>query len=59
VLDRLIAEDRNPRAYYARALANYSLKRKAEAAADIEAAIRMWPSNPNLVEWQRKIQALP
>jgi len=59
VLDRLIAEDRNPRAYYARALANYGLKRKAEALADIETAIRTSPTNPNLIEWQRKIQALP
>jgi tetratricopeptide (TPR) repeat protein len=59
VLDGLIEFDRNPRAYYARALAHYNLQHKPEATADIETAVRLWPTNPNLREWQRKIQAMP
>ena len=59
VLDGLVAIDNNPRAYYARALAHYNLKHKAEAVADIDAAVRLWPNNPNLREWQKKIQAMP
>ena len=51
--------DRNPRAYYARALAYYNLKRKSEAQADIDMAVKLWPDNANLREWQKRIQALP
>ena len=59
VLNPLLAVDRNPRAYYARALAYYNLKRKAEAQADIDMAVRLWPDNANLREWQRRIQSMP
>ena len=59
LLDKLVKEESSGRAYYARALANYGLKRKAEATADIEAAIRIGPDNANLHEWQAKIRALP
>jgi tetratricopeptide (TPR) repeat protein len=59
LLDKLLQEGPNGRAYYARAMANYGLKRKAEAMADIDAAIRIGPDNPNLREWQAKIRAMP
>jgi hypothetical protein len=59
VLNKLIAEDPNGRAYYARALANYSLKRKAEALSDIDNAIRIGPDNANLRAWRDKILAMP
>lgn len=59
LLDRLIKEDRRGPVYYARALANYGLKKKAEALADIETALRFNPANPNLREWHAKIQAMP
>ncbi|QJR16533.1 tetratricopeptide repeat protein [Usitatibacter palustris] len=58
VLDKLIAEDANGRAYYARALANYALKRKKEALEDIGNAMRIIGATPHLQEWQVKIQAL-
>ncbi len=59
LLDKLLREGPSGRAYYARAMANYGLKRKAEAIADIDAAIRIGPDNPNLREWQAKIRAMP
>jgi tetratricopeptide (TPR) repeat protein len=59
VLDKLVAEGAKGPPHYARALANYGLKRKAEALADIETAIRLAPDNPNLREWQAKIKAMP
>jgi tetratricopeptide (TPR) repeat protein len=59
VLDRLVREDPKAPALYGRALANYGLKRKAEALADIEAAMRLGPDNPNLREWHAKIRAMP
>ncbi len=59
LLDRLLEEEGSRRAYYYRALANYGLKRKAEALSDIENAIRAGPEDPHLREWQAKIQALP
>lgn len=59
LLDSLLNEESNRRAYYARALANYGLKRKEEALADIENAIRMGPEDPHLREWQSRIRALP
>ena len=58
VLDALVREEGSARAYYARALANYGLKRKAEATADIESALRLNPGNANLVEWQARIRAM-
>ena len=58
-LDGLVREGGKAPAYYGRALANYGLKRKAEALADIETAMRLAPENPNLREWQAKIRAMP
>jgi tetratricopeptide (TPR) repeat protein len=59
ILDKLIAEGEKGPAYYGRAVANYGLKRKAEALSDIEMAMRLAPDNPNLREWRAKIQAMP
>ncbi len=60
VLDPLFAGGRGGApAYYARALANYELGRKAEALADIDAAIRLGGENPNLRAWREKILAMP
>jgi tetratricopeptide (TPR) repeat protein len=59
LLDRLVKEGGQGAAYYGRALANYGLRRKAEALSDIENAIRLGPNNPNLREWRAKIQAMP
>jgi tetratricopeptide (TPR) repeat protein len=59
LLDPLVQDDRNSRAYYARALANHGLNRKAEALSDIETAMRLGrPGDPNLREWQARIQAM-
>jgi tetratricopeptide (TPR) repeat protein len=57
-LDRVVGEEGSGRAHYARALANYGLKRKTEAMADIDAAIRIGPDNQNLRQWQAKIRAM-
>src|SRR5438477_3195833 len=59
ILDSLVRDDPNGRSYYARALANAALKRKAEALSDIDNAIRLWPENPGLREWQAKIRQMP
>lgn len=59
IADRLVRESPDGRAHYARALANFGLKRKTEALADIEAALRSSPDNPNLRQWQAKIKAMP
>ena len=59
LLDSLIAEERNPRAFYARALANYGLKRKAEALADIDQAIKLGMDTPHLRDWRARIEAMP
>ncbi|HUJ01650.1 MAG TPA: tetratricopeptide repeat protein [Usitatibacter sp.] len=59
ILDALLMERSSARAYYARALANYALKRKAEALADIENAMRGDPANANLRAWRSKIEAMP
>jgi len=59
ILDGLLAEEGRGPAYYARAMANYGLGRKAEALADIDAALRSAPGNPNLLEWQSRIRAMP
>jgi protein O-mannosyl-transferase len=59
ILDKLLAEDPNASAYYARALANYGLKRKAEARSDIDNAIRLGLDNPDIRGWQAKIGAMP
>lgn len=59
VLDPLVRDDPNARVFYARALANYALKRKGEALADIDNALRLGMDNPHVREWQAKIKALP
>jgi tetratricopeptide (TPR) repeat protein len=59
VLDKLLVDDRSARVHYASALANYALKRKPQALADIEMALRSGPDNPHLREWQAKIKAMP
>ena len=59
ILDGLIADAPSPSAYYARALAHYGLKRRAEALADIGEAIRRDPRNAMLREWETRIKALP
>lgn len=59
VLSRLLAEERSGPASYARAMANYGLKRKAEALADIDEAVKRDPANAHLKDWQAKIRALP
>lgn len=58
VLDGLLKEESSARAYYARALANYGLKRKPEATADIDNAIRLGGENPTLRDWRAKIKAM-
>jgi tetratricopeptide (TPR) repeat protein len=59
VLDRMIKEHPDASAYYERALANYGLKRKADALADIDEAIRLGLKNPNVDQWRAKIAAMP
>jgi len=59
LLDKLLMERADARAFYARALANFGLKRKAEALADIENALRGSPDNANLQAWRAKILAMP
>jgi protein O-mannosyl-transferase len=59
LLDGLLAEAPTSQMYYARALAYAALKRKPEAMADIDEAIRRSPDNPLLREWRDKIRALP
>ena len=45
-------------AYYGRAVANYRLKKKAEALSDIENARRIGPDNEAVRDWEAKIRAL-
>src|SRR5258708_1356372 len=59
VLDPLALDEKSMRAYYGRALAYHGLKRKADATADIENAIRLAPGNQNLPECQAQIPPLP
>jgi hypothetical protein len=60
LLDSLIRDAPAASAYYARALANYELKRKAAALGDLDNAQRMGGLNAaNLREWRAKIEALP
>jgi Tfp pilus assembly protein PilF len=58
VLDKLVAEDPQPLAYYARAIANHGLKRKAEAQSDIDNAVRLAPNDANIREWQERIRGM-
>ncbi len=57
--DEWLAEGANGPALYVRAMANYRLKRKADALADIDGAIRMGLDNPNIRQWKARIQAMP
>jgi hypothetical protein len=59
LLDALIAEEAIGPVYFARAQANHALKRKLEAAADIDEAIRLGPDNPAMQEWRERIRAMP
>lgn len=59
VLDGLVKDDPSARAYYARALANFALRLKAEALADIDNAARLGMDTPHVREWQAKIRSLP
>jgi tetratricopeptide (TPR) repeat protein len=59
ILDDLVQEGAKAPAYYARAIANYGLRRKHDALADIDTAIRLGPDSPVLREWQAKIRAMP
>jgi protein O-mannosyl-transferase len=59
VLDKLIQDEPSARAYYARALANFSLRLKLEASADIDNAVRLGMDTPHVREWQAKIRSLP
>jgi tetratricopeptide (TPR) repeat protein len=58
ILDKLIAEEPAPLAYYARAVANHGLKRKDQALSDIDNAARMAPNDPNIREWQARIRGM-
>ncbi len=59
LLDAWLAEGENAPALYARAMANYGLKRKPEALADIDGALRLGLDNPTLRQWKSRIQAMP
>lgn len=59
LLDRLLLDDARGPVYYAHAMANFGLKRKAEALADIENAIRLGPDHPAMHQWRARIQAMP
>jgi len=58
ILDKLIAEEPAPLAYYARAIANHGLKLKAEALSDIDNAARLAPNDANIREWQARIRSM-
>lgn len=57
-LDGLPKDPPSGRAHYARALAHFGLGQRAEALAEIDAAIRVGPDSPHLREWQARIQAM-
>jgi tetratricopeptide (TPR) repeat protein len=57
-LGKLPKDKPSGRIHYARALAHFGLQRKAEALAEIDAAIRLGPDTPHLREWQARIQAM-
>jgi tetratricopeptide (TPR) repeat protein len=59
IFNQLIAESPDGQAFYGRALANHGLRRKTDALADIETAIRYSPENPMLTEWRSRILAMP
>lgn len=59
ILDAMLAEKDEGPVRYARALAFHSLKRKAEASAEIDRAVAADPRNPMLQQWQARIRAMP
>lgn len=59
ILSDALPQTPSPAAFYARALALHTLKQKAEALADIDAALRLAPNNPRFEELRAKIRALP
>jgi tetratricopeptide (TPR) repeat protein len=59
LLDAWLSEGENAPALYARAMANYGLKRKPEALADIDGALRLGLDKPILRQWKARIQAMP
>ncbi len=59
LLDAWLAEGNNAPALYARAMANYGLKRKAEALADIDGAMRLGLDNQAVRQWKARIEAMP
>ncbi len=59
LLTESLPQTPSPAAFYGRALAFYTLKQKADAQADIDAALRLAPKNPRFEELRDKIRALP
>lgn len=59
ILDAWLSEGDNGPALYLRAMANYNLKRKAEALADIQGAMRHGLDNPPVRQWRARIEAMP
>ena len=59
LLTQLLGGGEQGPVHYGLALANHGLKRKAEALAAIDNAIRIGPDNPNLHLWQARIRAMP
>ncbi|MGZ5040692.1 MAG: tetratricopeptide repeat protein [Usitatibacter sp.] len=59
ILDAWLSEGESGPALYVRAMANHSLKRRAEAIADIDGAIRHGIDNPTVRQWKARIEAMP
>lgn len=59
LLDAWLSEGENGPALYVRAMANYGLKRKAEALSDIQGAMRHGIDNPTVRQWKARIEAMP
>ena len=59
ILDALVREDASPSAFYARSLANFGLRRKQAAMADLDEATRRGLKDGNTSEWRARIAAMP
>lgn len=59
LLNDSLRQAASPPAFFGRALAFYTLRQKADALADIEAALRLSPRSPRFEELRDKIRALP
>ena len=59
LFSRVLEKDSAAPVFHARAVAYYHLKRKNEALADIQSALRRAPKEPTMLQWQEKIKALP